>query len=386
MKISIWTGKAFESWGPSSDGQGGIGGSETAAIHMAENLADLGHEVKMFGEHQGNEGIVAGYDLRVHPGSVEYIHYERALAKLDLMACDVFVSSRDKSILRLSFPRQTTVLWVHDIHVGDDWYNEVDTFDRVYCLTRWHRGFFLEQYQHADETKVAITRNGIDPSRFEPSLPWEELKRRKCPRFVWSSSLDRGLDVMLDLWPKIRKMEPRAELHVYYGVENWRKLNAENAIGLKVVDYMMTRIASMKGDDVAYHGRVGQVELAQAHMGALVWAYPTAWLETSCITALEAQAAGCIPVASDLAALPETIHTGFLVPGRNKSPEYRGIFLAYLEEALLRKTPAFDHRGIMDFDLSSRGNREWALARTWASIALEWEADFKRLLGTAHEK
>ena len=56
MKIVIWTGAAWEPWGPPSV-IGGIGGSETAAVHMARELANRGHEVVMFGEHEGFEGL-----------------------------------------------------------------------------------------------------------------------------------------------------------------------------------------------------------------------------------------------------------------------------------------------------------------------------------------
>jgi glycosyltransferase involved in cell wall biosynthesis len=55
------------------------------------------------------------------------------------------------------------------------------------------------------------------------------------------------------------------------------------------------------------HGRVNQEELAKAMYESNFWTYPTQFMETSCITALEAQAAGVIPVTSELAALKETV-------------------------------------------------------------------------------
>jgi glycosyltransferase involved in cell wall biosynthesis len=373
MKISIWTGHAFEPWGPISADQGGIGGSETAAIHMAFELAALGHQVTMFGEHEGKEGIIADWVATTF-GSVEWVDYRRAIKDPKIAACDVFVSSRDKSVLRLKPDAKVKVLWVHDIHVGDDWEGEVALFDRVYCLTKWHKDFVMEHYPHVEPEKFFVTRNGIDPARFHPEMPWEELRAKKGPRFVWSSSLDRGLDVMLDVWPEIRKLEPRAELGVYYGIENWRKLNAENKPGLATIDFMMERIRRLEGDGVRYHGRVGQRELAEAHMGAICWAYPTAWMETFAITALEAQAAGAYPVTSRLAALPETVFAGTLLGGRNKSAEYKKSFVDAVAAAL-RDEDGFASR-------TAEVSREFTLrARTWAGVAREWEADFEGLLG-----
>lgn len=383
MKICIWTGHAFEPWGLWSTDEGGIGGSETAAVHMGMELAKLGHDVAMFGEHQGKEGFFA--PMFPASGVVRYVDFRRALEKPELLACDVFVSSRDKSILRIKPDAKVKVLWIHDVHVGDDWEGEVDLFDRIYCLTKWHREFVMEHYPHVAPEKFHLTRNGIDPARFEPSLPWKDLLARKTPSFVWSSSLDRGLDVMLDFWPDIKKMSPAASLHVYYGVENWRKLNAENKQGLAIIDYKMGRLERMADDGVRYHGRVGQAELAKAHMGAVAWAYPTAWLETSCITALEAQAAGAFPVTSRLAALPETVRDGVLVPGRNKSKAYRDEFLTELGRVLGDFKSQDD--GTHDAFLTraqdiARANRAWALEQTWASVARQWCHEFEGLIAS----
>jgi len=379
VKICIWTGAAYEPWGNDSADAGGIGGSETAAIHMARELSAQGHhEVVLFGEHQGMEEKYIRGSRNVTMGSYAFVDYRKALEDPSLLACDVFVSSRDKTVLRLKPDAKLTVLWVHDIHVGDDWENEVPLFDRVYCLTKWHKQFFENHYPNVEPDVIAVTRNGIDPGRFSPDTPWDEIKAKKKPVFVWSSSLDRGLDVMLDVWPEIKSFCPEARLDIYYGIENWKKINAANPTGLAVIDYYMTRISSMASDGVAYHGRVGQKVLAEKHMEALCWAYPTAWIETFAITALEAQAAGAFPVTSALAALNETVHSGFLVPGRNKSRAYKELFVAYVRE-VLGGPPAFDHRDPLDFDLTRRGNREWALGRTWAGVAHEWLADFASL-------
>ena len=99
MKIVIWTGAAWEPWGPSSVDGGGIGGSETAAINMARELSWRGHEVVMFGEHQGFEGRHKHVGYRDHDSefssSVEYRLYQDAIRDSEAPAVRrLFVSRR----------------------------------------------------------------------------------------------------------------------------------------------------------------------------------------------------------------------------------------------------------------------------------------------------
>ena len=141
---------------------------------------------------------------------------------------------------------------------------------------------------------------------------------------MYSSSPDRGLDVVLDMWPKIRTLEPKATLGVYYGFETMKKMNEGNKRGSAIVNYLFDRVTSMADEGVYYHGRVGQAELAEAYKKSLIWFYPTRFSETSCITAIEAQAAGCCVVTSKLAALEETASLWPLLEGSNKSPAYQG--------------------------------------------------------------
>lgn len=387
MKIVIWTGAAWERWGPPSV-DGGIGGSETAAVHMARELALRGHEVVMFGDHEGYEGKWDHFaDAPSAP--VTYRRYQEVMVDPKLLECDVLVSSRDKHVARLQPKARAKVLWVHDVNVGDDWDNDLLAFDRILCLSKWHKNYFESLYSHVDSSKISITRNGIDPARFA-DLDF----LAKGPSFVYSSSPDRGLDVLLDMWPKIKALRPDATLDVYYGFDTWRKLNAENKRGLAIVDYMFGRVTSMEAQGVRYHGRVGQAELAEAHKKALIWAHFTRFQETYCITALEAQAAGCCVVTSKLAALAETASLWrSLIEGRNTSSGYQEEALDWLGHYFTAFDLATRARAVLrpgDCDLgpgylTAQAARQWALEQTWAALAEEWERDFNDLLGSVNE-
>src|SRR5262245_24961065 len=129
MHIVFWTGPAAEKWGPGSVSGGGIGGSETAVVHMAHELAMLGHSVTCVGMHEP-QSLAVPIRPRVAMAQdskdstrrwVDYVPFERAIEKPEILNGDVFISSRDKSVMRLKPKAKAHVLWVHDVHVGDDW-------------------------------------------------------------------------------------------------------------------------------------------------------------------------------------------------------------------------------------------------------------------------
>jgi hypothetical protein len=102
----------------------------------------------------------------------------------------------------------------------------------------------------------------------------------------------------------------------------------------------------------------------------MVWAYPTNFSETYCISALEAQAAGAIPVTTRIAALAETVRCGTLLEPGNKTPRYRQELLAAVAM----------HLASWERGEATTVGREWALTRTWAGVAREWVADFEEIL------
>lgn len=356
LDIVMWTGPALETWSPASPTTTGIGGSETACIEVCKHLAALGHKVTVFSDCAGHEGAVDG---------VEYKHYGK-FAGAD---CDVFISSRQPAIMDHNIRASLKLLWVHDIHVGQpnpkmhEWLLK---FDRILCLTEWHRQFFLSLYQWLHPASVIVTRDGLDPARFLTGEPGARQNR-----LIFSSSANRGLDVLLDLFPRVRAQVPDAELHVFYGWESWetsaRRTN--NHAELQQIAGLKKRLAETEG--VTWRGRVDQQTLAREMMQAKVWAYPTAFAETYGIGAIEAQAAGCVPITSALAALNETARFGILLPGANTDPAY--------QEAWVRETVACLRNEDKRAQIAAAG-RQWALGLTWQSLAADWSRMFDQLI------
>jgi glycosyltransferase involved in cell wall biosynthesis len=146
-------------------------------------------------------------------------------------------------------------------------------------------------------------------------------------RAIYSSCPSRGLKIALDAWPRVRAAVPGATLHVYYGFHNWERravLDGDRA-AVEAIAAMKVQIASTEG--VVFHGRISPRRLAEHFRSASVWAYPNWFHETSCLTAMQAQAAGLRIVTSALAALNETVaDRGLLIAEEPHSDAYRTAF------------------------------------------------------------
>lgn len=124
------------------------------------------------------------------------------------------------------------------------------------------------------------------------------------------SSYDRGLECLLDMWPKIKEQVPEATLDIYYGWDMYDQMHRQNPEKMKWKWQMIRKMHDVGAVD---HGRVNHQQLADAMKEIKVWAYPTEFTEIHCLTALKAQEAGCIPVVTDMAALKETVRNGFKI-------------------------------------------------------------------------
>jgi glycosyltransferase involved in cell wall biosynthesis len=339
----------------------GIGGSEVAVIHMARSLAALGHEVTCIGDHMGYEG---NYD------GVKYLPFQRLVGSW--LECDLMISSRDKKAYRAPVKAQKKIFWSHDLGVGDDWAKDLLNFDRFFCLSNYAKRVFLNYYQHVPEERVYVTRNGIDAERYVRLPP-----KATEPRFFYSSSPDRGLDVLLYMWPKIREFSPNAELHVFYGFDNWQK--AAESMGQRAeilkVAYYRDLVEGKEGKGIFYRGRVGQYTLAQAQLASALWLYPTGFRETYCISALEAQAACAVPVTTALGALTETVKRGVLLSPPNTVVGYREAFVSTVKSFLTDDSPDMTKK----LAVMRNEGREWACKQTWVSLAWEWSRYFEQL-------
>lgn len=330
-KVILYAPGAYEQWSPASINTTGIGGSETCLTYLAIGLSKRGYDVRVYAD--AVPGIIGNTVWR--PAS-----RFRATEKADAV-----IVSRAPQTFDVDLHAPVRALWCHDATYGDALTpRRAQRITDIITLSDWSRDTFKELYPFltADQLEHVI-RNGVsfESMAGEPKFPRGSLgfEARK-PVCIYSSSADRGLDVLLKWWPQIRAQVPEAELHVYYGWETLDKMARlrPDLLGFKNNVLGLVEAAGGEMGGVHMKGRIGQFDLYDAMQNARVWSYPTYFTETSCIGAMEARAAGLAVVTSDLAALTETVgNHGLLLPvDANGRPdeEYEHTFVGLVSRLL----------------------------------------------------
>ncbi len=310
LDIVFFAGDGVEIWTPDTIKQNGIGGSETMLMEQAKRLAALGHNVRVYNSCGNNEFIFDG---------VQYLQTN----KFCNLNCDVLVVSRRADMLadQYNIQARLKLLWVHDVFAIRATNENLLKADRILALTNWHKANLLN-YHNVHDDHVLVTRNGIDLTRFDKQVPRNKFK------VVNSSSPDRSWPILLDCWGRIKQRVPQAELHLFYGFKNWEYSAQHDQPQLNLIKRIKDHIKSLEPLGVVFHDRVSQEELAKEFLSAGVWAHPTWFTETSCITAMEAQAAGLRIVTSSIAALNETVaNRGILIDGDWTTEPYKNKFI-----------------------------------------------------------
>jgi len=189
---------------------------------------------------------------------------------------------------------------------------------------------------------------------------------RDTNRVVYTSSYDRGLQHLLEMWSSVIQECPKATLHIYYGWQLFEKFYANNPSSMawmKKMQEMMTYAG------ITHHGRIPQEKVKEEMLKSGIWAYPTHFGEINCISAIKAQAYGCEPVVVNYAALKETVQFGRKIEGDIYDFETKDEFKKQLIDAL--KNPM------------SKEKREAMMAWTkekysWKKISEQWSEEFRR--------
>ena len=351
QSIAIMTGDtAIDAWGPWSLSEG-IGGSEEAIIRLAPKLAALGYKVVVYGKPSERTGMYDGVMWR----NFWDCNLEDKF--------DIFIAWRAPFLFDHKINARKKYLWLHDVmEPGEFTPERIKNFTKCIVLSKYHR----ELFPMIPDEKILLSGNGIDSDEFSVF----DVSRDPHKVFYGSSHV-RGLQYLYAIWPEVKKAVPDATLDVYYGRESYDKINAGNPERMKWMDDMMQTAHSLDG--VTDHGKIGQDEIVRKMFASGVWSYPCPFPEIFCITAIKTQAAGCIPVSTNFAALDETVQFGTKINIPNDGGVGRAdeAFLKEYKDKLIwwLKHPE-------EQDKERQKMMDWARTLSWNSVAQSWNKDF----------
>lgn len=351
-EIAILCGPGFEEWSPKSI-KTGLGGSEQAVVYMSQELKKLGWKVTVY----ANPGKEAGN----HDG-ITYLPWHSLNPKENF---NVLILWRGIGFVDFKPQAKFTMLWMHDIPNNPDFTEDrVDRVNKIAVLSEFHKGLFRVdrggKFEPIPDKKMFLTANGIVPMK-----PSKKVERDPL-RLIYSSSPDRGLVYLLKMWPDIIKEVPEANLHIYYGFDVFDAIH-KGAPGRMKWKQMVLNLMRQPG--ITYHGRIGHNDLHKEMAKSGIWAYPTDFDEISCITAMECQALGAVPVVTTQGALNETVRNGLKIDVDITTEEGQKEYKEQLIKLLKNPVKQKEYRD---------GMMKWAQDYfLWENVAKQWDQELR---------
>lgn len=336
--IVIHTGNALfkKPWNPDNITSMGSG-SEIMAINISKKLVEKGYRVFLFGFFK-NE--VVNYTGKFY--GVEYYDYSDFDEFIQKYTIDCLIISRMTDNLVYYDNIKKVYLWVHDVYPQNANYlfqTHHTKFKGILCLSKWQKQLNVSSYKLPDKL-AHITHNAVYEERFNKSI--EKIKNR----FIWTSSLDRGIEIAIDFIHKLHKKLNDVTLHIF---GNKSLLNIELLNEINKCDYIFL------------YDRITQDELANELLKSEYWLYTNNFTETYCISAVEAQMAKCIVVANVHAGLEDTIG--------NRGVSVNGLLNDAKINTLIEKICKLNDKDKLDI---IEKQYEYAKTQTFDNLANEW--------------
>ena len=219
------------------------------------------------------------------------------------------------------------ILWVHHFinqkevqNLSDKTY--IDKVDYIVFNSMWNFKKHL-QYFKIPEKKCVVIKNAIEEI--------EHIKKSKDQiNLIYHTTPWRGLKLLLDVFKEIKKKET-LKLHV---------CSSTIIYGEKFSSEYENKFHDLfedckKSENVEFHSYMKNEKIIELLKDMHIFSYPSVWPETSCIAAIEAMAAGCEIVTTNLGALVETCEKfGTFVNFETNSDNLKKKFREKLESSI----------------------------------------------------
>lgn len=297
--INLYSPVSLEPWDFTNCWEKGIGASE--------------QNHQMLHEEWFAKGIESRSYAPLYPDKSELYYEEKGwynLDKIDSNKPENYLIFRDPSFFNRELHPEGNYLFIAQDTIYTLTDEQIDKITKYICLSPRHAELTLSTYPKL-RGKVFIGSNGIRVDTIE-KIEKENIQRNPNKLF-YASSPDRGLIITLQNWFRIKEKCPEAELYIAYGFENLIKLGTMlNDWRLPFKDQLESL---MTQDGIHFTGRINQNEVLRHWFSSNVFLYQNTFFETSCVSVMEAQACGAVPITNRLGALDTNVFHGYLYDG-----------------------------------------------------------------------
>jgi glycosyltransferase involved in cell wall biosynthesis len=313
------------------NGRVGVGGAELALLTLCEGLANSGHALRV-------------YNSPTHVGVSPFPQYP----------IDTFIPSEERDVAiafrspnhRIVNATGKKVWWSCDQFTVGDFKDFSTKVDKIVTISPFHANYFDTKYGIKETTIIDL------PVRLQDyAQPTEKIKHR----MIFCSVPDRGLQVLAQVYPAIKRSVPDASLVITSDYRLWGTVEPRN-------EHHIRRFLGMDG--VKFLGAVPRREMVQEQLKAEIQAFPCTYDELFCYAVAECQVAGAYPVTSTQGALATT-NMATQVAGDASNPHWVKQYAEAVIEKLLDP-----HLLDLQKEVQEKAIKRFSLAR----ILGEWES------------
>jgi glycosyltransferase involved in cell wall biosynthesis len=306
-----------------------ITGSESSFFNVVRGLAERGHDVTVEGDFTN---AIARCEVL---GGARVVKIDEG-SQLPSDS-DAYVSLNEPDQFRRLSKDARGMRYLH--HQYNDFGN---------CRDGWHDlidvtvGLSPVQMSHLQDL-AGIHSNRITwiPNSIEPDLFKDLAKEDRDPHgTIWSSSPDRGLHRLLEIWPDVRKKVPDAVLRVCYRFQPWYEAFKDDmskaGLRARYIHECFRRYGTNGENGVFLMDAISNREMARLLKMSAVLPYtcePMSFTEGFSVSIMDACAAGTLPIISDADAIGD-IYKGIahVIPG--KPSERREVWVDSIVRAM----------------------------------------------------
>ena len=188
-----------------------------------------------------------------------------------------------------------TIFYCHDLPGDVGKTKGIENFNNIVFVSNYQKNLFVNKYSIPTHHYTVIP-NGIYPIK-------PHKKNKSVCRIIYHTTPHRGLDILVEVFSKLVPILDAQCKSVHLDV--YSSFNIYNRPDLD--EYYQDLFNKIKKHThMTYHGTVSNDEIREALQKAHIFAYPSTFEETSCLSLIEAMSAKCICVHSSLGALPDT--------------------------------------------------------------------------------